>query len=465
MNDVSFHSTSHHMALNKKNRWIKRFLPRTLFGRSLLILILPILIIQAISMFIFFDRHWIKMTARLAFAVAGEISILSTYIDEASDDWESVQRLINLSERQLEFLVTYDREEILITEDAFLRTEIVSSWEGMVRKALVHELDGALDFPYTVDVDFKEKWAEVRVQLSGGVLNVSLPQRRLFSSTTYIFLIWVFFASTILLIISILFMRNQIRPIRRLAVAAERFGKGRHVENFKVEGAKEVRQAGQAFLDMKTRLQRQITQRTDMLAGVSHDLRTPLTRLKLQVAMMGDGPDIYDIKNDINDMEKMIEGYLNFVRGDGREKTALTDIAMMLRDVTISTKRQGCDVALNLNDISDSIPLRPTAFKRCLNNILSNAVKYADFVWVTLQRTGDNEIYIIIEDNGPGIDSDKFEDVFRPFYRVDSSRNVSTGGVGLGLPITMDIVHTHGGEIWLEKSEHGGLAVHIVLPV
>ncbi|PCJ02856.1 MAG: two-component sensor histidine kinase [Alphaproteobacteria bacterium] len=450
------------MVPKKKIRWIKRFVPRTLFGRSLLILILPILIIQAISMFIFFDRHWVKMTSRLAFAVAGEISILSSYID-LSDNDEMVQKIMSLSEQHLEFLITFDRGEILIQDT--MPSNILEGWEGMVRSSLMHELGGAMNYPFTVDVDFQEKWTEVRVQLPKGVLNVSLPQRRLFSSTTYIFLIWVFFASTILLIISILFMRNQIRPIRRLALAAERFGKGRRVENFKIEGAKEVRQAGQAFLDMKTRLQRQITQRTDMLAGVSHDLRTPLTRLKLQVAMMGDSPDIYDIKNDINDMEKMIEGYLNFVRGDGRETTLLTDVSMMLRDVTISTKRQGCDVALTLNDVSDSIPLRPTAFKRCLNNILSNAAKYADFIWVTLERTGDDEIHIVIEDNGPGIDDNKFEEVFRPFYRLDSSRNVNTGGVGLGLPIAMDIVHTHGGKIWLEKSAHGGLAVHIILPV
>lgn len=402
------------------------------------------------------------MTSRLAFAVAGEISILSSYID-LSDNDEMVQQIITLSEQQLEFLITFDRGEMLtLNVETY---NLLDGWEGMVRNSLVHELENALGYPFTVDVDFKEKWAEVRVQLSEGVLNVALPQRRLFSSTTYIFLIWVFFASTILLVISILFMRNQIRPIRRLAIAAERFGKGRKVDSFKVEGAKEVRQAGQAFLDMKTRLQRQIAQRTDMLAGVSHDLRTPLTRLKLQVAMMGDSPDIYDIKNDINDMEKMIEGYLNFVRGDGRETTVLTDIAAMLRDVTTSTKRQGCDVALNLNNVSDSIPLRPTAFKRCLNNILSNAAKYADFIWVTLARTDDDEIHIVIEDNGPGIDGNKLEEVFRPFYRVDSSRNANTGGVGLGLPISMDIVHAHGGKIWLESSEHGGLAVNIVLPI
>ena len=446
----------------KKRRWIKKFIPVTLFGRSLLILILPILIIQAISMFIFFDRHWSKMTSRLAFAVSGEIALLSSYID-ISDDDVMVQRVINLAEKQFEFLITFDRGEKL--NDNMQPSYLLEGWEGMVSRSLTHELNKTLSNSFTVDVDFQEKWTEVRVQLSKGILNVSLPQRRLFSSTTYIFLIWVFFASTILLVISILFMRNQIRPIRRLALAAERFGKGIKVDNFKIEGAKEVRQAGQAFLDMKTRLQRQIAQRTDMLAGVSHDLRTPLTRLKLQVAMMGDSPDIYDMKNDINDMERMIEGYLNFVRGDGQEVTVLTDISVMLRDVMVSTKRQGCDVSLNLNKVFVEIPLRQMAFKRCLNNILSNAAKYADFIWITLEKDNDREIHITIEDNGHGIENSKLEEVFRPFYRVDSSRNANTGGVGLGLPISMDIVHNHGGEIWLTKSDHGGLCVHVTLPI
>ena len=274
----------------------------------------------------------------------------------------------------------------------------------------------------------------------------------------------MFAASTVLLIIAVLFMRNQIRPIRRLAIAAEHFGKGRNVRNFKTEGAKEVRQAGQAFLEMKERIQRQISQRTEMLAGVSHDLRTPLTRLKLQVAMMGDSPDIYEMKKDINDMEEMIDGYLNFVRGEGQEKSALTSLDNLLKDIAFAAKRQGCDVQLELNDLSFSQMLRPVAFKRCLTNITSNAMKYATSIWITMEKTSDKQVEIIIEDNGPGIEDDKLGDVFRPFYRVDSSRNQETVGVGLGLPIAMDIVHAHGGEIWLQKSPRGGLAVHISLP-
>ncbi|MBI1301791.1 MAG: HAMP domain-containing protein [Alphaproteobacteria bacterium] len=447
----------------KKKGFFKSVLPTTLFGRSLLILVLPVLLIQALSTFIFFDRHWIKMTSRLAFAVAGEISILANLI-ESTDDQNEIQEFLSLAETRLDYVLSLDPQEKLVITDVN-KYAFFHGFEGMIHRTLRAEMQNALTHPFEINVDFYEKWIEVRVQLSKGVLNISLPQRRLFSSTTYIFLIWIFCASSLLLVISILFMRNQIRPIRRLAIAAERFGKGRDVRKFKIEGAKEVRQAGQAFLDMKTRIQRQIKQRTEMLAGVSHDLRTPLTRLKLQVAMMGDSPDVYDMKNDIRDMERMIDGYLDFVRGEGDESPVMTDIAVLLQDVTTSVKRQGIDVLLNLNDISVFIALRRTAFKRCLNNITSNAAKYGSMIWITLNKVQDNQIEIVFEDNGPGIPEEKMSDVFRPFYRVDSSRNTETGGVGLGLPISMDIVHTHGGEIWLEKSQHGGLAVYIRLPV
>ncbi len=448
--------------MHKKYNWIKRFLPSTILGRSLLILVLPVFLIQALSMFIFFDRHWSRMTSRLAYALAGEIAIIADHFED--DDSAKAQKILDLSETYLDLLITFDEGEALSNQKDKSWGYLVGL-ETMVKKTLVRELSNVLAYPFQVDADFQEKWIEVRVQLPSGILNISLPQRRLFSSTTYIFLLWVFSISTILLIISVLFMRNQVRPIRRLAYAAEQFGKGRDVESFKIEGAREVRQAGQAFLDMKVRIQRQITQRTDMLASVSHDLRTPLTRLKLQVAMMGDSPDIYDMKNDIHDMERMIEGYLNFVRGEGNEVSVLSDIPSMLRDITISTKRQGCDVELNLNEIEVSALLRPIAFKRCLNNLVSNAAKYSDFIWITLRQPKQDEIEIIIEDNGPGIDKSHYEEVFKPFYRIDGSRNVNTGGVGLGLPISRDIVHAHGGEIWLDKSVHGGLAIYIRLPI
>lgn len=271
-------------------------------------------------------------------------------------------------------------------------------------------------------------------------------------------------ASLILLAIAILFMRNQIRPIRRLAIAAERFGKGQGVPTgFKPEGAKEVRQAAQAFLDMHERIRRQMEQRTTMLAGISHDLRTPLTRMKLQTAMMGDSPDVDALKTDIQDMERMIAAYLDFVRGEGEEQNEYCDLHEILQRVVMNAKRQEIEIEFDVKgDLSLSV--RPVAFERCLNNIISNAKKYANSrVWIAARRLHEI-IEITVDDDGKGVPEEKMNDVFRPFYRVEASRNL-TGGVGLGLPIAQDIVHSHGGKIWLEKSNRGGLRVVIHLPV
>ena len=447
----------------KKRKLYKKYMPQTLLGRSLLIVITPIILIQALSTFLFFDRHWSKMTTRLAYAVAGEVTWISDQI-EKNPSPKRIGQLTNDASKYLSMVIDYEPGKD-IPEDAGNTQEKWMGWEALIGETLIREMDKVIGRPYTIDVDFDEKWVEVRVKLKGGLLSVSLPQRRLYSSSSYIFLLWVYSISLVLLIIAVLFMRNQIRPIRRLAIAAERFGKGRDVADFKIEGAREVRQAAQAFLDMRTRIQRQISQRTEMLAGVSHDLRTPLTRLRLQLAMLGDTPDTEAMKSDIKDMENMIDGYLNFVRGEGRENTQVTDLGDLLNEVVFSAKRQGCDVHLEMEARIPKIVLRPSAIKRCLSNIISNANKYAQTIWVTLREDDDNmHVEIIIEDDGPGIPEDQFEAVFRPFYRVDTSRNMETGGVGLGLPIAMDIVHAHGGKIWLSKSKHGGLAVHMNLP-
>lgn len=451
------------MAENIKKRGIiKRFLPQTLFLRSLLILIIPVFLIQIITTFIFFDRHWGKVTSRLSYAVAGEIQSFVDLVNEANGDGFK-NKAENIYEKNLGILISFDENQTL---DTTKNNGFSVGWAAMIENSLHKELSDKIKNPYTVEVDFSEKWVEVRVQVDDDIINFTLPQRRLFSSTTYIFLLWVFAASIVLLIIAVLFMRNQIRPIRRLAVSAERFGKGRDVPYFKIEGAREVRQAGKAFVDMRTRIQRQISQRTDMLAGVSHDLRTPLTRLKLQLAMLGDGPDIYEMKKDINDMERMIEGYLNFVRGEGREKSTSCDINAILEDVTTAMKRQGTDVTYtNESDAPCFMMIRPVAFKRCLMNILGNAAKFADNIWITFKVNEKQNIEILVEDNGPGISTEDKQNVFRPFYRVEDSRNPETGGVGLGLPIAMDIIHAHGGEIMLGDSEHGGLLVHVILPL
>ena len=440
---------------------IKTFLPRTLFGRSLLIMIVPVLLIQVVTTYIFFDRHWNKVTMRLAFAVAGEVAMITRLIEKEPDP-AHVRRLATNVAETLALRVEYKKGEKLTASD---QKKNALSWETMITKTLSNELSATLgQRPFTLDVDFHEKWIWVGVQVKSGVVHITLPQRRLFSSSGYIVLLWMIGTSIIMLSIAILFMRNQIRPIRRLAVAAERFGKGRDVPAFRPQGASEVRQAAQAFIDMRNRISRQIEQRTAMLAGVSHDLRTPLTRLNLQMAMLGDSPDVEAMKGDIQDMERMIGGYLDFVRGEGDEAVSFTNLNQLIEKVVTAGRRQGVEVQGNTPG-EVNMMLRPMAFERCLLNLVNNAGKYADNVWVTMGVTDDKHIVISVEDDGPGIAEDQYEEVFRPFYRVDTSRNVETGGVGLGLPIAMDIVHAHGGEIWLEKSAHGGLRVVIRVPL
>lgn len=445
--------------LGRRQSFLKRNLvPSSLFGRSLLILILPVLLIQLITTVVFFDRHWSKMTSRLAFAVAGEISVVAETI-ERDPSSERVEDIMGYAARGLEMLISYEPGGVLQEDSG---RESSGLWETLVAQTLADELEQSLRRPFHIHADFRQKWVQVDVQLKHGMMNVSLPERRLFSSSGYIFLLWMLSISTLLLGIAILFMRNQIRPIRRLAIAAEFFGKGRDVAKFKPEGAREVRQAAEAFLGMRERIKRQIEQRTIMLAGVSHDLRTPLTRLKLQLAMMEEKPEITDMQHDVQDMEKMIAGYLAFVSGDAQEDFVPTSLPMLVDKVAQGMQDQGKHVEMDMDEIILSV--RPMAFERCLSNLIGNAAQYADKIWIGLMRDGDH-VLLTVEDNGPGIPEDQYEEVFKPFTRIDSSRNPETGGVGLGLPIAMDMVHSHGGRIWLEKSKHGGLCVVVKLPI
>lgn len=430
---------------------IKKMFPRTLFGRSLLILVTPVVLIQMVTTYFFFDRHWEKMTDRLAFSVAGEIAVLVDRIEQARDVKE-VEGLIFSMERSLDL-------DVAFVPDAKvdMRKKHKGPWGVLIADKLDRVLVSNVRRPHAVLVDMRSKIIEIDVQLSDGLLIVEVPRGRLFSSSSYIFLLWMIAASIVLLVIAILFMRNQIRPIRRLAIAAERFGMGREVPFFKVEGATEVRRAARAFIEMRERISRQIHQRTTMLAGVSHDLRTPLTRMKLQVALLPDSADKKAFESDIADMEKMIESYLSFARGEGEEQAVRTDIAAMLVRL--------CENMATLECRGDLwVVVRPLAFERMITNLLTNSKKYAPHVWVRGER-GLDSLKITVDDDGPGIPQDKYEDVFRPFYRLEASRNSKTGGVGLGLPIAMDIVHAHGGEIDLEKSPKGGLRVVVTLPL
>lgn len=434
---------------------VKRFLPRTLFGRALLIIVTPVVLLQVVATWIFYDRHWDTMTQRLTHAVAGEIAMVADRLDRETDPGERTETL-TMAARHMDLIITFQPGEILPNEPQHLRR--------MLERALGDALDQRVRKPFTIDTRIAHEWIEIRVQMPDGVLSVMSPERRLYSATTYIFLLWMVGAAMVLFAIAIIFMRNQIRPIRRLAAAAESFGKGRELaKGFKLEGASEVRQAAAAFLVMRERIKRQISQRTEMLAGVSHDLRTPLTRMKLQLELFADMPEVEELKQDVADMEEMINGYLAFARGEGTEAPVPTDINRLVREVVAGARRDGAVVDLH-EEGTIRMQLRPSAVKRCLSNLVGNARRHGRHVWVTAARRA-GAVEITVDDDGPGIPAGAREEVFRPFFRLEGSRNRATGGVGLGLTIARDVARSHGGDILLADSPHGGLRAVIRLPL
>ncbi len=433
---------------------LKNLLPRTLFGRSLLIILLPVLLVQIITTFFFFERHWSVVTRRLTSAVAGEIA---TVADEA----ENIQRpnlrddVLNRQSQTLDMALTF-------VPEAQLPSYEKPSYNPDLALSLQNALNDQVNRPYQVTIYNRGETIGIEVQLKNGLLKVLVPERRLFTRATYVFLLWMIGSSIILSGVALLFMRNQIRPIRRLARAAESFGKGLDVARFKPEGAAEVRQAAIAFLEMRDRIRRQMTQRTAMLAGVSHDLRTPLTRMKLQLEMMPKSEDIDALQHDVTDMETMVEGYLAFARGEEEEEALSTDIAGLVEEAAEAVRRGQGSVELAIR-ARPVLMVRRMALKRCFVNLLENARHYATHARVTVEADRAS-VHIVIDDDGPGIRPEHRADVFRPFYRLDQSRNRNTGGSGLGLPIARDIARSHGGDVMLDDSPEGGLRVTVRLP-
>ena len=435
---------------------LKRFLPRTLFGRWLLLLVTPMVVLQIVVAVVFYQRHWDTVTRRLALGVAGEIALI---IDSRSyfpgqEEQQLLQRLIG---RNVGLNVEFEPGATLPGDRPPPR--FYSILDNMLTQALSERLD----LPFQIDTRRGDERIEIAIELDDGLLRILALEKRLFSTTTYIFLMWMVGAAGLLLAVAVLFLRNQIRPILRLAQAADAFGKGREVDDFRPAGATEVRQAAAAFLAMRERILRQIGQRTEMLAWVSHDLRTPLTRMKLQLAMLGARPEVADLKRDVSEMEKMIDGYLAFARGLEGEATVATDLPELLADVVATMRRHGGDIRLqSASDIT--VPIRPNAFRRCLVNLIENALRHGRRVEVSAVRRG-TMVEVTIDDNGPGIPADRREDVFRPFFRLDESRNPATGGVGLGLTIARDVIRGHGGEIELGAAPIGGLRALLRLPI
>jgi two-component system osmolarity sensor histidine kinase EnvZ len=432
---------------------VKRVLPKTLFGRALMIIVMPLILLQLVSAWIFYDRHWETVTWRLSASVAGDIANAIQQIRRNPDLTEEIFRDIR---NNMELELVYYPGDILPNQPHELN--------GLVDRLMANALEERVKRPFVIDSSSFRRQLTVHVQLRDGVLTAVVPGSRLFSSTTYIFILWMVGTSLVLFAVASIFMRNQVRPIRRLARAVESFGKGREPEqDFKPEGATEVRQAAIAFNLMSERIRRQISQRTDMLSGVSHDLRTPLTRMKLQIAMLGETPEAQELSANVLEMEKMIQDYLTFARGEGREPSLECDLSEIVED--LAAKWQAGGVAIDWHTEGKIVTwLKPNAFRRCVDNLIANASRYGTQVWIHAGVRGQ-AIEVLVDDNGPGIPEADREDAFRPFYRLDRSRNPATGGTGLGLSISRDVARTHGGDIKLEDSPHGGLRARIRLPV
>jgi two-component system osmolarity sensor histidine kinase EnvZ len=440
-------------AVLRPRRWVKSVLPQGLFGRSILIIVTPLVLLQIIATWVFYDRHWDTVARRLAGSVAGDIALVIdglTLTDKPGQTSWLFYRAGN--ETEIDF---YLRPNARL--DPPYRGS-VGSFEALLSQSLIERVGK----PFRIAPAPDPKDVLIEVQLDAGVLEAHAPRKRLYTSTTYIFVLWMVGSSIVLFAVATMFMRNQVRSLRRLAAAADAFGKGRNVADFKLAGAAEIRQAASAFLAMRERIQRQITQRTEMLAGVSHDLRTPLTRMKLALALLGEGTVIDELSSDVAEMERMVQGYLDFARGEGAETPVETDLPLLLEEVAANARRDGAEISLAAPD-EFVLPLRPNALKRCLVNLVSNARRHGTHIWLAAVPRRDG-IDILIDDDGPGIPADQREAVFRPFFRLERSRNRATGGVGLGLTIARDVARGHGGDLILETSPQGGLRARVQLP-
>ncbi len=434
--------------------WLHERMPKGLYARALLIVILPVILLQSAVAYFFMERHLQAVTARLSAAVARDVAAV---VDLYQTFPEQDQRQI------LQRIAAFDLNiDLQILPKGPLPAETNKPFFSLLDHALTRELSRRVRRPFWIDTVGHSNLVEIRVGLEDANLQIFATRTQAYASNSHIFFIWMAVASIIILAIATSFLRNQIRPIVRLAIAAEEFGKGREVE-FSPRGAREVRQAGAAFLEMKRRVERAIEQRTTMLNGVSHDLRTIITRFKLSLALLSDKTEAAELQKDVDEMERMVEAYLAFARGDGGEAPAKTDLHAMLEEFKADTERRGLETSVNFTG-DHEITVRPAAIKRCIANLVGNAQRYGK----RIDLAGENDgrmLTIHVDDDGPGIPVERREDAFRPFYRLDESRNQDQGNSGLGLAIARDIARSHGGDIHLDRSPLGGLRASIILPV
>jgi two-component system osmolarity sensor histidine kinase EnvZ len=432
----------------------RKVLPRSLLGRTLLIVLVPLVVVQAIALLMFYGSHLDIVSRRLAAAVAGDIGTTVDLLARLPDPVDRDFVLRNAWDQYEISMRMLPGEALPPGRDSDLMTN--------TNAGFVPALLDKVSRPFSVDWQSDPNSVLVRVQMPDGVLDIATPRKRLYASTFYVFVVWLVGSSLLLAGIATLFLRNQVRAIRRLAAAAEAFGLGRDIGAIKPEGAIEVRQAATAFNRMQERIRRFLQQRTEMLAGVSHDLRTPLTRLRLALAVMPADEtirqDICDMTADVEEMERMIAAYLAFARGEGIEQAQSTDLSAVLEDVVAGARRAGAEVALAASG-NLVLPLRPDAFRRAVTNLVDNACRHARHVALAAVQPNERFVQVTVDDDGPGIPIDRREDAFRPF------ESAAAGGTGLGLTIARDIVRAHGGDILLEDSPLGGLRARIQLPV
>jgi len=435
---------------------IRDRLPKGLYARALIIIIAPMVLLQSVVTFVFLERHWETVTRRLSTATVQSIAMLiDVYKSYPQDsDYKTLVKLAN--------------------DDLGLRVKIVPSDElpqirskpffDLLDRTLSDEIKRQIGKPFWIDTVGASDFVDIRIKLDNAVMHVLARRSQTYASNSHIFLLWMLGTSLVLLTVAILFLRNQIKPILRLAEAAESLGKGRPTPpDFRPRGAREVRKAAQAFIEMRDRIERHVEQRTTMLAGVSHDLRTVLTRFKLQLAMFEESPELDAMHADVDEMKAMLEDYVAFAKGDAGEEITRTDIAEVLSEVQSQTHGRS-EVSVDMKERSLVVPLRRHAFKRAVANLVNNAARFADHIAVSAGKE-NGSLVVEVEDDGPGIPEAEREHVFRPFYRLDDARNQDAGSTGLGLAIARDIARIHGGDITLGQSRLGGLKAVLTVPV
>src|SRR6476646_6259158 len=443
--------------VSRANGWMgnafKSWMPTGLYARALLIMIVPMVILQTVVAVVFLERHGNTVTRRLAAAVVQDIaSLIDVYKTYPQDkDRAQLRRIGQRLQLVVDFLPVGDMPPPGPKPFFSLLDQTLSKSLRQIGR------------PFWIDTVGKSNLVEIRIQLDDSVMRVFAQRSAAYASNSEIFIFWMLGTSSILLIVAVLFLRNQIRPILRLADAAESFGKGREAPNFRPRGAREVRRAAHAFLEMKARIERSIEQRTAMLDGVSHDLRTILTRFKLELALIGDSPEVDAMRKDVDEMSAMLEAYLAFARGDSGEQAQPTDMSLALEELRSDAERHGHPATVAFHGLP-VVTVKPASFKRCLANLVSNAARHAKTISITGHRD-HRYLTVTVDDDGPGIPSGLREEVFKPFLRLDDARNQDEGGPGLGLAIARDIARSHGGDITLGDSPMGGLRATARIPV